>query len=257
MEMFHLSRYDMAQLLLSLTGFQEKTPKLILQEAWARSHREFIAGGQSLGAFMATSVPAIFEKMMKMSPGDSGLSLNEIVALGSQIEYSHFAVTAVQNWVKRDLKELIGHPHLGKKYSVEQAAILFIIEDLRSSLDLESIRKLLTPLFQDYADPDHCLIRPSVLYAGYSAIFQELDQNNDHVLDLLGQMVNSSRHDHVMETLIKKKADEFALSLPTMGQQHQEAVSNAVVIALLSIQTAYFQTLAKRFLNASLFLHNL
>ncbi|MDF2924087.1 MAG: hypothetical protein K0R57_3001 [Paenibacillaceae bacterium] len=257
MELFHLTRYEMSQLLLSLNGRHAKTPKLILQEAWAKSHKDMIEGGRSLGAFISTSLPTIFEKVMKLTPCEPGMSLNDIVALGSQIEYNHFAVTAVQNWVKRDLREIIGSPDLGKKYSMEQAALLFIIEDLRAALDLESIRKLLMLIFHEAGSTARDLIRPIDLYAGYSGIFEEMDQNNDQVLDLHGQGRSDKKHDHLVEILIKKKADEFAGGVPALSPQQQEAVSNVTVIALLSVQTTYFQTLAKRFLNASLFLHNL
>ncbi|WP_018749883.1 DUF1836 domain-containing protein [Paenibacillus sanguinis] len=258
METFHLTRWEMSQLLLSLNGQSEKAPKNILQEAWAKSHREHIEGGQSLGAFISTALPPIFEKFMNINPSDLGLSLNDIVSLGSQIEYNHFALTAVQNWVKRDLKEIIGAPKLGKKYSIEQAAILFIIEDLRAALDLESIRKLLLLIFHDFDDQAMDLISPIDLYAGYSRIFEELDQNNDQVLDLqVNHLSKDKKQDHLMETMIKKKADEFASSLSGLNSEQQEAVSNTLVIAMLSVQTTYFQTLAKRFLNASLFLHNL
>lgn len=258
METFHLTRYEMSQLLHSLTGQLQKAPKTILQEAWAKSHKDVIEGGKSLGAFISTSIPPIFEKMMNMNASDPGLSLNDIVALGSQIEYNHFAITAVQNWVKRDLKEIIGSPRIGKKYSIEQAAILFIIEDLRAALDLESIRKLLLLIFHDFDDQANDLISPLDLYAGYSGIFEELDQNNDQVLDLqAGQIGRDNKHDHLMEALIKKRADEFAHRLQGLNPEQREAVSNTIVIAMLSVQTTYFQTLAKRFLNATLFLHHL
>ena len=42
----------------------------------------------------------------------------------------------MQNWVKRDIKEMIGSPQKGKKYSIEQAALLFIVEDLKQHLIL-------------------------------------------------------------------------------------------------------------------------
>ena len=41
----------------------------------------------------------------------------------------------MQNWVKRDIKEMIGSPQK-KKYSIEQAALLFIVEDLKQHLIL-------------------------------------------------------------------------------------------------------------------------
>lgn len=258
METFLLTRKDMSQLLLSLNGQINKAPKLILQEAWLKSRRDAAEGGKSLGAIISTSVPPIFEKMMSIKPSiEAGMSLNDIVALGGQIEYSHFAVTSVQNWVKRDLKDIIGPPELGKKYSMKQAAILFIIEDLRSALDLDSIRRLLHLIFNSSVEDAPDLISPIELYAGYSSMFEEMDQNNDQVLDLQGTGSGEKKLDHLLEAMVKKKADDFAVSLPRLSPEEREAVSNIIVIAMLSVQTAYFQTLAKRFFHASVFLHNL
>lgn len=256
METFLLTRNEMALLLQSLGGYHRKPPKQILFEAWARTHQHVIQGGNSLEAFISTSIPPILEKVLKMNPNDAGMSLNDIVALGSQIEYSHFAVTAVQNWVKRDLKELIGPPGLGKKYTIEQAAMLYIIEDLRAALDLESIRKLLLLVFHRSDDPAEDLLRPLELYAGYSRIFEEMDRNDNQVLDLLeGPGEQGRKQDHLLEISIKKKADEFAAACVGLNPQQREVVSNTLVVALFSVQTTYFQTLAKRFLNASLFLY--
>lgn len=258
METFHLTRKDMSRLLMSLNGQIQKAPKLILQEAWLKTRRDMVDEGKSLGAFISTSIPPIFEKIMSLKPSeDAGMSLNDIVALGGQIEYSHFAITAVQNWVKRDLKDIIGAPKVGKKYSIEQAAVLFIIEDLRAALDLESIRRLLYIIFRNSNDDTPDLITPIELYAVYSSIFEEMDQNNDQVLDLQGPGGGEKKLDHLLEAMVKKKADEFAVSLPRLSAEEREAVSNIIVIAMLSVQTSYFQTLAKRFFNASVFLHNL
>lgn len=257
MKTFYLTRKEMAFLLLSLQGKSSKTPLMILQDAWVESHKNELQDGKSLAAFIDTSLPSIFEKIIRMKPENVSISLHDIVSLGTQIEYTHIAITSVQNWVKRDFKELIGPPAFGRKYSIEQATILFIIEDLKSSLDFESIRKLLTLIFHDHTSPSKDLINPVDLYMGYSKIFEELDKNNDQVLDISGSEARSKKHDYLMEALIKQKADEFCNSLPNLNNDQQEAVSNTIVIAMLSVQTAYFQALAKRFLNATLFLQHL
>jgi hypothetical protein len=258
METFHVTRKEMSQLLMSLSGQIDRVPKLILQEAWLKTRRDMVQSGKSLGAFISTAVPPIFDKVINMTPAsDNGMSLNDIVSLGGQIEYNHFAVTAVQNWVKRDLREIIGTPKAGKKYSLEQAAVLFIIEDLRAALDLESIRKLLLQIFRNCDDDSDDLIRPTALYAGYSSIFEEMDLNNDQVLDLPGTGGGERKLDHLMEVMVKKKADEFTTRLTRLSPEEKEAVSNIIVIATLSVQTAYFQSLAKRFFHASMFLQNL
>lgn len=257
MQTFFLTRNQMAALLLSLQGKSGKTPLGILQEAWAKSHQSDIEHGKTFGAFISTSLPPIFEKMIKMGGTDGGLSLNEIVSLGNQIEYTNFSITSVQNWVKRDIKSLLGSPRYGKKYSIEQAAILFIVEDLKSTLDFDSIRKLLHIVFNDPQDLQDDWIRPVQLYSTYSSLYEEIDKNNDQVLDVHGHGAGSRNDDHIMEKIIKSKADESVRSLTGLDQEQKEAVSRIIVIALVSAQTCYFQALAKRFLNAALFLRDL
>lgn len=258
METFHLTRKEMSLLLMSLSGQSGKAPKSILQEVWLKSRREKQGQSRSFDAFIGASIPPILDKVMNISPAqEAGLSLSDIVALGGQIEYNHFAVTAVQNWVKRDLKEIIGSPRLGKKYSHQQAAILFIIEDLRAALDLESIRRLLLGIFRHCDSDADDLIHPADFYAAYAGLFEELDPNNDQVLDLPGSPGREVKHDHLMEALVKKRADDFAAALPGLVPPEREAVRNCLVIAMLSVQTAYFQSLAKRYFQASMFLQNL
>lgn len=262
MQTFYLTRKEMSHLLKSLQGTSCKTPLANLQEVWIKTHKEEIQYGKSLVAFISTSLPPIFEKMIKMNKKDAGFSLNDIVALGSQIEYTQFAITSVQNWVKRDFKDLIGCPKIGKKYSLEQAATLFIIEDLKSSLDFESIRKLLLILFHDSDNTNEDIISPIELYAGYSSIFEELDRNNDQVMDIGHDSLvrQEQKHDHLMEAMIKQKADRYVSQLESLNglnDEQKQAVSNTIVICMLAVQTSYFQSLAKRFLNGTLFLQNL
>lgn len=257
METFYLTRKEMSILLLSMQGKVDKTPLAILQEAWAKNHKNEIEYGQSTMAFIGTQLPPIFEKIIKSNQQDTGFSLHEIVSLGSQIEYTSIAVTSVQNWVKRDIKDIIGSPQIGKKYSIDQAAILYMVEDLRTSLDFESIRRLLTLVFKNPNDLSDDLLSPVKLYAAYSTIFEELDRNNDQVLDIDGHPSNRKNHDHMLEHIIQQKADQFVEALTGLRADEQKAVSNTIVIAMISVQTAYFQKMAKRFLNATLFLQNL
>jgi len=258
METFFLTRKQMSTLLMSMKGDRmSKTPLTVLQESWARSHKYDIECGKSLGAFIATSLPPIFEKVIKMGQKDAGLSLNDIVALGNQIEYTNLSITSVQNWVKRDIKEVLGSPRIGKKYSVDQTAVLFIVEDLKSTLDFDSIRKLLSLVFNSPDDDADDLISPLELYVAYSSIFEELDENNDQVLDLSGHDSGKRNHDHMMENLIKQRADRYVLSLPNLNADQREAISNSLVVATVSVQASYFQSLSKRFYTATLFLQKM
>lgn len=52
MELFYLTRKQMAALLMSLQGISCKTPLAVLQEAWAKSHRpKFKAANRSAPLF--------------------------------------------------------------------------------------------------------------------------------------------------------------------------------------------------------------
>ncbi|WP_020431064.1 DUF1836 domain-containing protein, partial [Paenibacillus riograndensis] len=141
MEAFTLSRIEMSELLLSLNSTIERKPLHILQDAWSKFHYEEVEKGASLPAFLSTEIPPILQKLIKGSPV-KGLSLGEIATLGHLIEYSTLSATSMQNWVKRDFKEYLGSPREGKKYSVNQAALLFMIDDLKAALDFGSIRQL-------------------------------------------------------------------------------------------------------------------
>jgi hypothetical protein len=241
MESFTLTRYETASLLLSLQGSIDKTPLNILQEAWRRTH--------------PTALPTVFDKLLKSQRPD-GLSLTEIVSLGNRIEYTHVSVTSVQNWVKRDFKTFLGSPQCGKKYSFEQAALLFIIEDLKMTLDFDSIRNLFQILFRTPEDDHDDLLRPTELLFAYSSLFEEMDANDDQLLDIGGGHEHSLRNrDLVMENAIVQRTSQYVEKLDHLTEEEREAVRNTLIIALVSVQAAYFHSLSRRYMNATLFLH--
>lgn len=242
LELFQLSRKSMADFLLSLKGEGELSPKQILQQAWTAAHAK---KGISTEAFLDTKMPAIFEKLLRADLKKLGFSINEIVALGNQIEFTHLSSTAVQNWVKRDVKDLIGSPHLGKKYSVDQAAMLFIVEDLKATLDFDSIRKILTLLFNDLEDRSDDLIEPIPFYAAYASIFEKTHHHN-----ILGE----SMHDGI-ETCIKQEALQALAGFQDFTDQQKDIVSNILVTASLTVLSAYYKSLTKKYVTATLFLN--
>lgn len=253
MEEFKLTRKQMAELLLSLKGDSKSSVIDILREAWAAAHKDQIKDGNKLSAFISTSLPPVYEKLMKTQKNEIGLSINEIVSLGNAIEYSMFSATAVQNWVKRDVKGMIGSPQVGRKYSVDQAAMLFIVEDLKSALDFDSIRKLLRLVFNNPEDRDDDLVNPVHLYTAYSSVFEDLDQNDDEVLDVDYRI----RKGQAVQSLVKKRADDCVEIMIGLHGEGAEAVSHMIVVATLSVQTSYFQSLARRFTNAAFFVQDL
>ncbi|MCA0753792.1 DUF1836 domain-containing protein [Paenibacillus sp. N4] len=253
MESFTLTRKEMACLLLSLDGSSGRKPLQVLQQAWNKSHRTDLEQGSGLPAFLSTLLPPIVEKLIKRNEL-KGLSLHEIAALGQLIEYSSLSVTSMQNWVKRDFKTYFDSPKAGKKYSLNQAAMLFIIDDLKSNLDFESIRKLFDILFRNPEDGESDPVSALQLYASYTTMFEELDANNDQLLDISGHLKEQPHQDLLTEQVIRDSAERFAGRLPDLTGKRREAFRNFLLVAVISIQTSYFHSLARRYCNATLFL---
>lgn len=253
MQSFTLTRKEMANLLLALHGRYNDNPLQVLQQAWKKTHRDAYESGSPLPAFLSTALPPVLVKMIKGNEV-RGFSLQEIAALGQLIEYSHMSITSMQNWVKRDFKAYFDCPKIGKKYSLNQAALLFVIEDLKSNLDFDSIRKLFEILFNKPEDENDDLIGPLELYASYSTMFEEMDANNDQVLDIVGHVKGGRNQDSLTENAIRSSADRFVEQIPHLTDEQTEALRNILFIAAISIQTSYFHSLARRYCNATLFL---
>ncbi|MFK3961294.1 DUF1836 domain-containing protein [Guptibacillus hwajinpoensis] len=215
---FYLTRTEMGNILQTIRA--EEKPDEILLRAMKRSGKG------------RTEIPAIFDKLLKVTEGAFGLSINEIVTLGNQLEYASFRSTAVQNWVKRDIKEWIGPPQLGKKYAIEQAAILFIVEDLKNTHDFESIRLLLKFAFNNPADRNDDLIDPLIFYTAYSQLFE-----------VIHTKIKPSKEE------FKKKAIELSDVFREVTENQKKDIEKLLISAALSVQSAYYQTLSKQYLD--------
>jgi hypothetical protein len=253
MEAFTLSRIEMSGLLLSLSGNSERRPLHILQEAWTKFHREEVREGTSLPAFLSTAIPPILQKLIK-GGGVKGLSLGDIASLGSLIEYSTLSATAMQNWVKRDFKEYLGSPREGKKYSINQAALLFIIDDLKAALDFESIRQLFRMLFLAPERDDDDLIEPAQLYHGYAELFEEIKTRS--LVPVQGQDEPGAPKEVLWraDNAVRASMEKMMKRLSHLTRPQRDAVQNMLLIAAISVQTCYFQALARQYFNAVLFL---
>lgn len=253
MEAFTLSRKEMSGLLLSLTGNSEQKPLHILQEAWTKFHQEEVRQGMSLPAFLSTEIPPILQKIIK-GKTVKGFSLGDIAALGHLIEYSTLSATAMQNWVKRDFKEYLGSPREGKKYSVNQAALLFIIDDLKAALDFGSIRQLFRMLFLKPERDDDDLVEPAQLYYGYAELFEEIKRSP--VLQAQGIAERSAHKEYSWKTdsALRSAMEKLMNRLNHLTRPQRDAVQNMLMISAISVQTCYFQALARQYFNAALFL---
>ncbi|HLO12659.1 MAG TPA: DUF1836 domain-containing protein [Pseudoneobacillus sp.] len=250
MELFQLSRKNMAKFLFALKGNGSQTPLVCLQKAWASTHQQEVQDGKSLPAFIETRMPPIFEKLIKAKVGHIGLSINEIVSLGNQIEFTNLSSSAVQNWVKRDVKELIGTPRLGKKYTVEQAATLFIVEDLKATLDFDSIRKVLALIFNNPDDQLDDVVDPIEFYAAYASIFEKLHHQNFIENDNVPFNIK-------IEQYIKKEALNTLQNFTYIKGQQKDIVLNVIIMASFTILSAYYQSFTKKYMTATLFLHGI
>ncbi|OAS86721.1 MULTISPECIES: DUF1836 domain-containing protein [Metabacillus] len=223
-----LTRKQMTNLLYSLKGESNQSPSLILEHAI----------GVSLSKEM--QVPTFLLKTNKRRSHNQvyGLSTNEIVSLANLCELTSLKSTSIQNWIKRDIKELIGTPELGKKYSIEQAAMLLIVRDLKTVFDFEKIRNLLTIVFNTLSDRSDDLISPIIFYEIYAT-----------VLDSLEALPSLSLNDKTLEKNIVHKINTIPKKFSELPAQQWEAIRNVLVITVLSVLASHLQTRAQVYLN--------
>ncbi|WP_442596413.1 DUF1836 domain-containing protein [Neobacillus sp. D3-1R] len=242
MERFQLSRKNMADFLLSLKGEGDKRPLTIIQNAWIKNKQETEQG--SLLSFIQTEMPPIFEKIIKADGRQTiGFSINDIVSLGNQIEFTNLSSTTIQNWVKRDLKGLIGSPRLGKKYTVEQAATLFIVEDLKTSLDFVSIRNVLELIFNNPDDQSDDIVDPIRFYMAYASVFEKI-----HYLRSMTQTSTVSLNQQLEQMIYNETLVELE-TFYELDVEHKETVFKVLVVASLTVLSAYYQTRSKKQLS--------
>jgi hypothetical protein len=235
LERFQLSRKNMADVLHAIIQSKADEVQTILKKAW------------SLDGENAFVMPEIFEKVIKScQKGPIGLSINEIVMLGNHIEFTHLSSSAVQNWIKRDMRELIGSPQHGKKYTVEQAAILLIVEDLKASLDFLSIRKILHLIFNNPADRSDDLIDPVHFYAAYAGIFEKL--HHEHIPFNL-EMVPIHQK---INQFIGNEAELLISQFTFLKDKEKEIVQTMMITAVNTVISAYYQHTTKINLNKML-----
>jgi hypothetical protein len=228
LERFQLSRKNMADLLHAIIQSKAGEVQSILEKAWQLKRED---------AFV---LPEIFEKVMKSSKkGPIGLSINEIVMLGNHIEFTHLSSSAVQNWIKRDMRELIGSPQHGKKYTLEQAAILLIVEDLKASLDFDSIRKVLNLIFNNPADRSDDLIDPVHFYLAYATVFEKL--HHEHIQ---WNQTIVPIHEKINQ-FICNEAEILINTFTFLNETEKEIVQTMIITAVNTVISAYYQHITK------------
>jgi hypothetical protein len=221
MKTLQLRRSDMGRLLLSLKGESEQSPLDLLEE---------------IGVPLKESMSALPDFIRNHKPFPRGLSTNEIVSLAKLCELTSLKSTSIQNWIKRDIKELIGAPELGKKYSIEQAAILLIVRDLKSVFDFDTIRQLLMTLFNTLTDRSDDLISPLAYYKAYGEILE-----NAESITLFSLL------DYEVENKIIKEIDASRDSFEEISCDSWLKVKNILTVTILSVIASHLQRRAALF----------
>ncbi|EPE61468.1 hypothetical protein L479_02159 [Exiguobacterium sp. S17] len=98
----------------------------------------------------------------------NGLSINQIVALANTLTGEHLSATTIQNWTKREVRKIIGVPRVGKKYSLQQATIIYLLDDLKHLFSLEETSSLLALIFNNPDRDEDDLISPIDFYRLYA-----------------------------------------------------------------------------------------
>ncbi|WP_226668415.1 DUF1836 domain-containing protein [Metabacillus litoralis] len=226
-----LTRIQMSKLLYSLKGDSNHSPYSIVEDAI------------NIPLNFHDEIPNFIMKANKKRNNmELGLSTNEIVALANLCELTALKSTSLQNWIKRDVKELIGSPELGKKYSIDQAAMLLIVKDLKNSFDFEKIRNVLTVVFNTLSDRSDDLISPISFYELYAKVLSSLD-----VLPSL-----TMGGDPTLKHIIIQKIDALSKPLNDLSDLQWETIKSVLVISVLSVLASHLHTLAQIHLSENI-----
>lgn len=245
MDRYWLTRQELASLLRSLESNESEKPSTILRKAWMRNQRGVVQD-ELFAKLPETPLPSIAEKLMRCGER-RGFSLHEIAELGHFLEFSTLSVTSMQNWVKRDFKMYVHSPQAGKKYSLDQTALLLMIDDLKANLDFDSIRRLFTMLFRQCDDTsmhESACITPLSFLEKYTSLYEVL--NRRKVWDTMNAAL--------LELTVWEEAAKTADAMTTLPSAQKEALRNMLFVAVISVQAARLQALARRYCQAALYM---
>ncbi|WP_078378550.1 DUF1836 domain-containing protein [Sutcliffiella halmapala] len=167
----------------------------------------------------------------KAESEEVGLTMSNIVWFGNQLESAGYTEPALKNWVKREIKEYIGTPQVGKKYSIQQAAILFIVKDMKVLLDFDAIRRVLKSIFNNPVDRTDDIIHPLSFYKAYACLYENL----------------IAQTEMLSEAHIKEEVHAYLMSESSFSLAEKQKILRSLVVAVLSVRTTYLKTLAKRY----------
>jgi hypothetical protein len=224
---FQLTRKQMTNLLYSLKG-EGQEPSAIL------------AGFEAYQSDNNQIPHFLLKRNKKWSNQENGLSTNEIVSLANLCELTSLTSSSLQNWIKRDVKDLIGAPELGKKYSIEQVAMLLIVKDLKTVFDFEKIRQLLTVVFNTLSDRSDDFMSPLAFFEIYATVLDSLDESS-----------SLSLNDRQLENNIISKVHLYNRQFPDLSQEQWEPIKNVLVITVLAVLATHLQLRTQLYLNTN------
>lgn len=118
------------------------------------------------------NLPKELRRLHTFDISTNGLSINQIVTLANSLTGEHLAATTIQNWTKREVRKIIGVPRMGKKYSLHQAAIIYLLDDLKHLFSLEETSALLNLIFNNPDRDEDDFISPIAFYQLYGEYVQ-------------------------------------------------------------------------------------
>ncbi|EFV72834.1 hypothetical protein HMPREF1012_01552 [Bacillus sp. BT1B_CT2] len=231
MKPFKLTRLEMAKLMYALKGQLDVSPLAILLRSADLAPDE-PEDNLDIPEFIAR-----YER--KKQKTEHGLSTNEIVELGNLCELTSLKSTAIQNWIKRDIKDLMGHPELGKKYSIDQAVILLIVRDLKSVYDFETIRPILTTIFNTITDRSDDVVSPLRFYEGYARVL-------DHVYQIKDYTLNKS----ALEKIVIEQTGQLRDFYKDLADPEWNKARDITAVTVLSVIASHIQATAHSMIDS-------
>lgn len=211
------SRYELALLLQYLLHGEKERVELLLQNK------------------RVEELPVVLRKLLQQIADQNkelGLSMSEIVELGNMLECSFYKETSLKNWVKREIKQFIGAPHVGKKYSIQQAALLYIVKDLKTILDFDLVRHVLALVFNNPMDRSDDHLSPADFFLQYAQMYEKL-------------MVKEKV---ITESVVSEVVEEYVMTL-SVDDEQKERIAIAFKTALLSTRASYLRGTALMYIN--------
>jgi len=230
---FKLTRIDMTRLLYSLKGEGDLTPLQLLKLS--------VKNGKDHD-YDELKIPFFFEKLeRRKQKSEHGLSTNEIVELGNLCELTSLKSTAIQNWIKRDIKDMIGHPELGKKYSIDQVVILLIVRDLKSVFDFDTIRMILSALFNTITDRTDDIISPIRFYEAYA-----------HILDFIYHHTQFPLKETNLREITEEQTDKLHDEFTELTKSQWNLIKGIISSTVFSVFTSHLQSTAQEMMYNTL-----